>query len=63
LTRGHEGTGLGLALVKSMMDLHDGSLEIESEPGKGTKVTIYFPKQRTLSPGKSESPARGSAIV
>jgi len=40
-----EGTGLGLAIVKSIMDLHGGSASIESEPGKGTTVTLRFPPQ------------------
>ncbi len=39
-TRSHEGTGLGLALVKQMARLHGGSVEIDSEPGRGTKVTV-----------------------
>ncbi len=38
-----EGTGLGLAIVKSIMALHIGSCIIESEPGKGTIVTLNFP--------------------
>lgn len=39
----HEGTGLGLSLSKSLMELHGGRLEIESEPGKGTIVRLAFP--------------------
>jgi cell cycle sensor histidine kinase DivJ len=38
--RAQEGTGLGLALVKQMAKLHGGSIEIDSEPGRGTKVTV-----------------------
>ncbi|WP_374634688.1 ATP-binding protein [Ferrovibrio sp.] len=37
------GTGLGLPLVKSLIELHNGRLEIESEPGRGTIVRLYFP--------------------
>ncbi|MEH6633509.1 MAG: ATP-binding protein [Halopseudomonas aestusnigri] len=47
--RRHEGTGLGLYLCISFMKLFGGSLEIESEVGKGTTVTLKFPKSRTLS--------------
>jgi two-component system cell cycle sensor histidine kinase PleC len=43
----HVGTGLGLPLVRSIAELHDGALEIESEPGKGTTVTVFFPPART----------------
>ncbi len=38
-----EGTGLGLAIVKSIMSLHGGSLAIQSEPARGTTVTLLFP--------------------
>ena len=41
--RSSEGVGLGLSLVKSIMDLHGGSPRIESEPGRGTTVTLSFP--------------------
>lgn len=43
-SRSSEGVGLGLALVKSIMDLHGGTASIESEPGRGTTVTLSFPK-------------------
>ena len=37
-----EGTGLGLSITKSLVELMDSKLYIESEKGKGTKVTIHF---------------------
>jgi two-component system cell cycle sensor histidine kinase PleC len=37
------GTGLGLALVQGLAQLHGGNATIESEVGVGTKVTVYFP--------------------
>ncbi|MEK9752606.1 MAG: ATP-binding protein [Rhodospirillaceae bacterium] len=43
LSRKHDGTGLGLAIVKGLMVEHGGRLEIASEPGRGTKVTLAFP--------------------
>jgi two-component system heavy metal sensor histidine kinase CusS len=43
-SRSSEGVGLGLALVKSIMDLHGGSAQIESEPGQGTIVILSFPR-------------------
>jgi PAS domain S-box-containing protein len=37
------GTGLGLPLVKALIELHGGRLEIDSEPGRGTTVRLHFP--------------------
>jgi signal transduction histidine kinase len=42
-TRGIEGIGLGLPLTKALVELHGGSIEIESEPRIGTTVTLWFP--------------------
>jgi two-component system cell cycle sensor histidine kinase PleC len=42
LSRNHSGTGLGLALTKSLAELHGGRLTIESEVGKGTIVSIFL---------------------
>jgi len=42
-TRRFEGTGLGLSLVKGLVELHDGTMSIESMPGEGTTVTISLP--------------------
>ena len=40
------GSGLGLPIVKGLIEIHDGSFEIQSELRKGTEVTAYFPTQR-----------------
>jgi signal transduction histidine kinase len=37
------GTGLGMAIVKKVIDDHKGKIEIESETGKGTTIKIYLP--------------------
>jgi signal transduction histidine kinase len=37
------GAGLGLSLVKSFIELHGGRIEIESAPGKGTRITCFLP--------------------
>ena len=43
LTRTQQGTGLGLPMVKQLIELHKGRLEIDSIPGKGTTVRLIFP--------------------
>ena len=43
LTRAQQGTGLGLPIVKSLVELHGGRFAIESEIGKGTKVIAQLP--------------------
>ena len=43
MTRAHEGTGLGLPLSKSLIELHGGQFAITSTPGRGTIVTITLP--------------------
>lgn len=40
---GAEGSGLGLSIVQAIMDAHDGSVDIESELGRGTTFTLTFP--------------------
>ncbi len=49
LARKFEGTGLGLALSKSLMEMHGGGLLIESIEGEGTTVTCRFPPERVES--------------
>jgi signal transduction histidine kinase len=46
MSRRHQGTGLGLPLVKSFADLHQATMAIESAPGAGTRVSIVFPPAR-----------------
>ncbi len=43
LTREHEGTGLGLALTKELVELHGGTIEVESTKGEGTQFTVQLP--------------------
>lgn len=47
LAREYGGTGLGLSLVQRMMDLHGGTVTVESEVGQGSRFTISFPWQES----------------
>jgi signal transduction histidine kinase len=56
LSRCHQGTGLGLPLVKAMIELHGGALELNSTLGVGTQATMVFPPARLeMQPGKPAS--------
>ncbi|MEO3433209.1 HAMP domain-containing sensor histidine kinase [Inquilinus sp. CAU 1745] len=48
-SRRYEGTGLGLPLAKSLVEMHGGTLEIASEKGVGTLVTIHLPRHRIIA--------------
>jgi signal transduction histidine kinase len=48
-TSANHGTGLGLPLAARLVQLHGGRLWIESKPGSGTTVTLYFPAARIRS--------------
>jgi cell cycle sensor histidine kinase DivJ len=53
-TRQFEGTGLGLSLVKGLVELHGGMMNIESAPGLGTTVTIGLPDVPARDEGLDE---------
>ena len=50
MSRPQGGTGLGLPLAKRLVELHGGTLTLESEPGRGTVVTFSLPPERTRQP-------------
>jgi signal transduction histidine kinase/ActR/RegA family two-component response regulator len=55
--KGERGTGLGLAMVYGVMERHQGELEIESEPGKGTHVRLIFPLRKPGDPALNRETA------
>jgi two-component system heavy metal sensor histidine kinase CusS len=57
-SRGSDGAGLGLALVKSIADLHGGSATIQSEIGSGTTVRLTFPAVSQRDHGSVDGPAK-----
>ena len=48
LSRKHQGSGLGLPLTKALVELHGGQLDLQSELGNGTTVTLTFPAARVV---------------
>ncbi len=58
LNRTHEGTGLGLSLCKSLVELHDGTIHLESHEGEGTTVAFSLP----LHGGPAANPTTASTV-
>ncbi|HYU12938.1 MAG TPA: ATP-binding protein, partial [Stellaceae bacterium] len=53
LSRKHNGVGLGLPLTKRLIELHGGTIEIDSELGKGTIVSAHLPEDRLCQNGRA----------
>ena len=47
--RNRTGTGLGLPIVRSLVEAHGGRLTLDSAPGRGTRVTLWFPAERVIA--------------
>ena len=66
LSRNTEGTGVGLSLVKSIVELHGGSIYVESEFGKGSKFTVMIPSGKVFHENmiySSEVPSKNQSIL
>lgn len=57
LNRKFDGTGLGLTLAKTFVELHGGSLDLQSDVGAGTTVTVRLPASRILPADGKENVA------
>ena len=62
LTKTHTGSGLGLSLVKRLMELHGGEAWLESEEGQGTRAYVLFPKERVFTKKKAEEKSKKDNI-
>ena len=62
LNRQHDGTGLGLPLTKSLVELHGGCLDLQSQLGVGTTVTVRLPASRIV-PLPQAMPAPGGEAL
>jgi len=59
-TKGERGNGMGLWVVKKLMDKHGGTIGVESKLGKGTRFTLIWPRQIAFAqaiPGMAIAPA------
>ncbi len=63
-TRTQEGTGIGLALVKDLVELHHGTISVTSEPGKGSEFIVSLPLGRAhLKPEEIADDSVGATVT
>ncbi len=58
----HRGAGLGLSIVKSLVELHNGTIDLRSTPGAGTTVTVLIPEKGASSARALKSRAAGALL-
>jgi len=57
------GSGLGLPIVKGLVDLHGGRFDLKSRPRQGTEVKIVFPRSRVMQPTATLTPFTPKVIA
>ena len=55
------GAGIGLALVRELVEAHDGTVELESEPGRGSRFTVRLPLE--IAPGAGAFPEPDFRVI
>jgi signal transduction histidine kinase len=61
--KGDYGIGIGLHLVRVLVEAHEGTLMIHSEPGRGTVVSIKFPAKRLATVSGPKSALKAGALA
>ena len=56
-----QGTGLGLTIVKAIVDAHEATIAVSSEPGEGTTFRVELPVRSAAEPHERRAPARDRA--
>lgn len=66
-TKGQSGSGLGLAIVEAVMQQHEGRVQVESQPGRGTTFRLYFPRsakpEMAATPSKAMPTGQGDLLL
>ncbi len=63
LARQYEGTGLGLTLVKKLVEMHNGSMELQSEPGTGSCFSFALPWSEEIQSDKKQNHAHSEGQI